>query len=50
MPNKEKRAKPSTRIVPIEKSMAMFHAYQTGGIKRIKLLNMFKDYSKAVIY
>ena len=50
MPNKVKRAKPLTRILPIEKSMAMCYAYQVGGIKGIKILYIFKDYSKTVIY
>ena len=50
MRNKIKKAKPSTRAVPIEKSMAMRYAYQDGRIKGIKLLNIFKDYSKTVIY
>ena len=45
-----KRAKPSTRAVPIEKSMAMRYAYQVGGIKGKDLQKMFKGYSKAVIY
>lgn len=48
MPNK--KAKPSTKAVPIEKSMAMRYAYQVGGIKGQKLIKMFKGYSKAVIY
>ena len=43
-------AKPSTRSVPLEKSMAMRYAHQVGGIKGEKLLKMFKGYSKSVIY
>ena len=38
MLNKIERTKPLTRIVPIEKSMAMPYAYQVGGIKLIKFL------------
>ena len=49
MPPK-KSAKVSTRSVPIEKSMAMRYAHQVGGFKGKKLLNMFKGYSKSVIY
>ena len=44
------QAKPSTKPVPIEKSMAMRYAYQVGGFRGAKLLKMFKGYSKSVIY
>jgi len=43
-----RRTKQST--IPVEKSMAMRYAYQVEGFKGKKLLDMFKGYSKAVIY